>query len=377
MAATDSSPLGSAILLAALALPGVASADAAPEQATLAIKYLDYQDKQPGLDRTGVRSPAVELVLPLSGQWAIHANAVHDSVSGASPRYHSAISSASRQVEERNALDLQVSRYFERGSLSASAGRSSENDYVSRYYSLQGSLSSQDQNSTWQFGLAVANDDINSTNKVAKDEHKRSTEILLGMSQVLSKQDLAQVVFTHSRGRGYFSDPYKSLDNRPRERDQYTLTLRWHHHFEASDTTLRYSYRYYSDSFGIRAHTFGKELVWPLADGWTIIPSGRYHTQSKANFYFDPVYDKRFGAPFPPGYQFSSPPISSADQRLSAFGAITLGLKVEKQFAQNWRADAKLEFYQQRASWRWFGSGSPGLAKFSARSLQLGIAKSW
>jgi len=64
------------------------------------------------------------------------------------------------------------------------------------------------------------------------------------------------------------------------------------------------------------------------------------------------------------------------DQRLSAFGALTYGIKVEKTFARNWSVDAKFEQYQQKGSWA-LGGGSPGLADFSARSLLFGVSHSF
>jgi hypothetical protein len=167
------------------------------------------------------------------------------------------------------------------------------------------------------------------------------------------------------------------LDNRPRERNQNTLLARWNHYHEGSGGTTRLSYRYYTDTFGIRAHTLGAEYVQPLADGWRITPSVRYYTQRAASFYFDPVYDATLGAPFPPGYVFGGTQFSSADQRLSGFGAVTLGIKVAKEISRYWTVDLKVEAYQQRGAWRAFDSGSPGLDAMRARSIQLGLTRQW
>ncbi|MBI3229407.1 MAG: DUF3570 domain-containing protein [Burkholderiales bacterium] len=369
-------------MLAALALPGLATtstalADSAPEKASLAVKYLDYRDSQPGADRIHVTSPALELVLPIAGNWSLQANTVSDSISGASPRYHSAISSASHFDEQRRATDVSVTRYFSRGSVNLGAGRSGENDYVSRYYSAQATLATEDNNTTFLFGTSFANDDINPVNKIVKNERKHSNEFMFGITQVMSPVDLAQIVLTHIRGRGYFSDPYKSLDRRPRERDENIMLLRWNHHFTSNGNTLRLSYRYYSNSYGVNSHSVEKEYVVPFGDGWKFTPSARFYTQSAAGFYYDPVYDTRFKAPFPVGYKFGSTDDISADHRLSAFGALTLGFKLEKQITADWSADLKLEMYQQRGSWRLLGTGSPGLANFSARSVQLGLKKTW
>jgi hypothetical protein len=200
---------------------------------------------------------------------------------------------------------------------------------------------------------------------------------MVGFTQVLSPRDIVQAVLTHARGRGYYTMPYKFVDNRPRKKDQDTLLLRWNHHLDRQAASLRLSYRYFHDSYGMTAHTAGAECVKELGGGWTLIPSLRLHTQSAADFYFDPVYDKRFGPPFPPGYVFTSTAPITADQRLSAFGAATFGIKVEKEIDANTSIDIKFEDYKQRSSWRLFGSGSPGLANLGARSIIVGVTHRW
>jgi hypothetical protein len=39
--------------------------------------------------------------------------------------------------------------------------------------------------------------------------------------------------------------------------------------------------------------------------------------------------------------------------------------------------DLKLERYEQRGSWRLFGTGSPGLQPMRATSLQVGFTRLW
>jgi hypothetical protein len=363
--------------MAALALPGLALADNAPDSASISLKYLDYRDWQPSLQRVGVRSPALALLVPIAGVWSLRAGLVSDAISGASPRYHTALSGASHFEEKRSGADLAVTRYFPRASLSIAAAYSGEHDYVSRALSVQGSLSSEDNNRTWSAGLGVANDRIDPVNLLVQNEHKRTLDAMLGLTEVLTPHDIAQAVLTHVRGRGYFSNPYKYVDSRPREHDQDSLLLRWNHQLAASEGTGRLSYRYYRDSYAVHAHTLLGEYEQPLAGGWSLTPSLRLYTQSAASFYFDPVYDKRFGPPFPPGFSFTDQRDRSADQRLAAYGAVTLGLKVARQLGKDTTVDLKVERYEQRANWRRFGSGSPGLENFSARSIQVGISTRW
>lgn len=367
-----------AILTAALALPGVQGrAESAPEQGFVSVRYLDYRERQPGLERVSVRSPSVAIMAPLAGDWSIEGTLVSDDVSGASPRYHSAISGASRMNDHRKAADVKVTRYFPRHTITAGAAWSNEHDYRSLAASLQAGISSEDRNTTWTVGIGSSRDEINPTTLAVEGERKHTTDLLLGITQVVTMRDIVQANLTYVRGRGYFSDPYKLLDNRPRERDQRTVLLRWNHHVDSLQGTSRVSYRYYADTFGIRAHTFGVDYVQRFGQGWSITPSLRAHTQGAANFYFDASYDSRFGAPFPPGHVFGSLAYLSPDQRLSAFGARTLGLKLEKQLTPDLAVDIKLESYRQRSDWRLFGNGSPGTDPLSARSIQIGVTRRW
>ncbi len=364
--------------MAALMLPGIvprAQAETAPERGVFSARYLDYRDGQPGFDRITVHSPAVYVLAPIATRWAIEGSLLSDSVSGASPRYHTAISGASRMSDLRHALDVKLTRYEDRHAFSLGAAASSENDFESRAVSGEVRLASEDNNRTWNIGLGYTRDRIGSADFELLHERRRTVEAIVGLTQVLGRTDLVQVALTAAHGRGYYSDPYKTPDSRPRRRDQAMVLLRWNHHVEGTGSTLRTSYRYYTDSFKIRAHTVQAEWVQPVAQRWTVSPSVRLYSQSAASFYFDPVYDPVLGAPFPVGFTSNPPQFVSGDQRLAAFGGVTLGLKLALQLTPDWSADIKAERYEQRSSWRWGGGGSPGLDPLRATLVQVGLGK--
>jgi Protein of unknown function (DUF3570) len=372
-------PAGS-ITLAALALPGVIAgpvqAESPPESAFVAAKIQAYNDWQPGLDRIKVIAPSIYVLAPFAGVWSIESTLVHDSISGATPRWHTNISGASRMHDRRTAADVKVTRYFDRWSLGLRGSYSDENDYRSNAVALEARFSSPDNNTTWVAGVGRSDDTISPVNELVVGEKKRVTDVMLGVTQAWTKNDLVQANLSYVSGRGYFNDPYKLADIRPRSRNQRIALLRWNHFFDSDGgmlggTTLRSSYRFYSDTFGVRAHTAQAEWVKPLNDRFSIIPSARYYTQRAANFYFDPVYDPVIGEPFPVG----NPRFYSADTRLSSYGAITLGAKVEWRIDQRLSADIKYERYEQRGGWRLGGHGSPGLATFSAQFVQLGVSR--
>lgn len=367
------------MVCAALALPGLAPPVAAAEidvvagKGLVALRWLSYRDHQPGLDRIEVESPSVQVNLPLGGRWSIDATGTRDAVSGASPRWHSAVSSASRMSDNRSAFDARLTRHDEGRVWSLAVATSDEHDYESRALSADLRWSSEDNNRTWNVGVGHSRDRIGSSDNPFLSERRRTTSIAAGITQVTTRVDVVQASVTFSDGRGFHSDPYKLVDQRPRERRQATLLLRWNHHFEGWQATLRSQWRLYRDSFGVHAHSLGAEWVQAFGDRLALTPSLRLHTQSAASFYYDPVYSGLLGAPFPAGFLERPPDFLSPDHRLSAFGAWTVGVKVAFAWSRHWSTDLKVEHYEQRSGWRVGGHGSPGLAPLRARVLQFGL----
>jgi len=390
VAATDRTAYGS-VVMAALALHGgVATTDAraetAPEHGVIALRYLHYKDQQDvkvqypdyngsepsKFKRITAKSPSVYVMAPIGSDWTLEASAVLDDVSGATPRYYSDVSGATPapgMKDKRKAGDVRVSRHFPRGGVSVGASFSDEHDYKSTAVSLEGRVATDDNNTTLTVGLGHAEDEINPVNQAVVNEAKRTNEVIVGVTQALSANDLVQVNVTYSNGEGYYSDPYKRNDHRPDRRKQAAGLVRWNHFFDKLDATVRAGYRYYQDSFGIAAHTFEAAWVQPVTGWLWLTPSMRYYTQSSADFYYDPVMDASvFPRPLVP-QQYTT-----TDQRMSAFGAYTFGIKAEVRWAE-WTGDVKYERYEQRSSWRSFGNGSPNVDNFQADSVQVGVSR--
>jgi len=386
--------MGAALLSAAMALPivvGTAHAESAPEKGTLSFKYLNYKESQQTSsdaiaeygradsksgasaydERILVKATSSSLVVPLNSEWSMSGTLITDSISGASPAYHT--QALSYLKDFRRAVDTSLTRYLPNGTLSVGMSHSGENDYVSRATSLLATRSSENRNTTWTAGIAINRDQINPANQVVLNETKRSNEVLLGVTQVVTMNDIVQFNLGYYKGHGYFSDPYKIYDERPRERAQQKFQTRWNHYFNDLNGTSRLAYRYYTDNWGIRSHTLDAEWVQQIGNGWSAAPAVRYYSQTAAKFYVevDPSI-----LPFPP-----SPPANakyfSEDQRMSAFGGLTLGMKLTKQLNLDTKVDVKLEQYGQKGVWILSGTGSKGLAPFYARNLQVGITRSF
>ena len=364
---------GCALLAAALALPGilpvVANAQTAPDQGIVAFRYLDYRDWQPGADRMTVRSPSLYVLNPLSDSLVVEGSFVFDTMSGASPLYYNTLSGASGLgiTDYRTAVDAKVTKYFDRFAVGVGGANSSERDYLSRALSVDVRTWTADKNRTFAFGVAGARDSINSVNGVAQGERRETYEYLVGITQALNAGAIVQSNVTYSDGRGYYDDPYKSIDRRPDTRRVWAWLTRYNQYVLRADAILRLAYRYLNDSWGADSHTFDVEWAQPLPQQFTLTPALRYITQDKAFFYHDPPLGRgfRLGEPY------------TADPRLSAFGGITATLRLAKQFTDGWSADLGISMYRQRSSWRLGGDGSPGLLEFSARWVELGIQKTF
>ncbi|MBL6751810.1 MAG: DUF3570 domain-containing protein [Nevskia sp.] len=361
------------VLLAALALPGLATpaahADLAPGHSFVEFKQLHYQDAQSGLRRIHVDAPSLYVLTPLGANWSLAGSAVLDIVSGATPRYYTSVSGASRMFDRRIGEDATVTYYRPRSEFSFSASHSKEDDYESYGVSGDARFSTEDNNTTFNLGAGASIDTIKPVNHIVDTAHKHTFDFIAGVTQALSPDDIAQVQYGYSFGHGYFNDPYKLFDNRPAKRDQGAFTVRWNHQFERWGSTLRTNYRYYFDTYHIHAHTLQLEWVQPLGQAVSISPSLTYYTQRAANFYFDPPNGNqdRFPAIPPNSY-------SSLDQRLAAFGGITAGGRIDWDISHHWSTDLKGEYHEERPAWRLIGQGSPALYPFRYVAIEFGLS---
>jgi hypothetical protein len=361
-------PVGT-LFAAALTLPGVvpAYAQSAPDKGIFELQYLSYRDWQPGKSRMTVDAPAFYALLPVSDTVAVEGGMVYDAMSGASPLFFNTLSGASI-FDYRTAGDLKVTKYYPGYAVSLGAFVSSEQDFLSRGGSVNMQIYSDDRNRTWALGVAGTNDRINATNGIAPNSRRNSVEFLLGVTQALSANAIVQSNLTYYTGHGYYSDPYKSLDTRPSDRRTLAWLTRYNQYFPDPDGTLKLGYRLLFDSFGSTSNMIEAAWAQALPYGFTVTPGLRHYTQSAADFYFDPPWPKGYGG---------EGSLYSADTRLAAFGAITAGVTVGRTMWEGWNVSLRADFYRQDPDWRIFGSGSPGIQTFSARWLEVNLAKTF
>jgi hypothetical protein len=370
----DKNCTGKALLAAALTMPAVqvAHAEAVPDRGYIAYKHLNYDDSQPSYDRISVDADSLMVMVPFQENWSISGTLTTDTISGASPAWHSEPISLSDVDDRRDAQDIRLTRYFARGSVTVGASHSKEDDYESRALSVQGSLATEDKNTTLSLGIGRSNDDVSSSADPSLHEKKRTTDLLVGVTRILTPKDIAQLNISYTDGHGYYSDPYKFLDNRPGDKYQTAMLARWNHYIEDWNGATQLGYRYYKDSFGIRAHTVTIDYTQELSEKWSVTPLLRLYTQSAADFY---VENTNPPLPFPPPGYMPGVTNISFDQRLASFGARTIGIKIAYQPTKDWLMDFKYEDYAQRTDWSLTSDGSENLDRFYARMIQIGLAR--
>jgi hypothetical protein len=369
-----------ALLHAALALPIVPLAARAGtlEGASAGVRWQDYREDG---GRMHISEPLLWIKAPLGDDYEVFASRVIDSISGASPRLVTNQSGVPVQtlsgasiIDRRRAADVKLARRFEQLSISLSRSVSFEKDYISHAGSIEAKLELNEKNTTLVLVKGMSNDRVGSVDDPALWERRDTREYLVGITQLLSPVSLLQSNVSVSRGSGFYDDPYKFTlsfpaggqapilyaDRRPAERNQDAWLTRYRHYFRGVSAALQADYRYFRDSWGIRAHTL--EAAWnqTLSDQWKIVPSLRYYSQSRADFY-RPVVSSPL------------PEISSSDQRLAAFGGFAPGIKAIYTFGDGTIIDASYTLYRQRAGWKWGGSGSAEFSPLSAKYFIVGV----
>lgn len=366
----------------ALALPGIALADAPPTQSTISYKLSNYQEDDLSraeapfgeLERYDIDVHQFQLVSPLGRNMSLHVDANYESLSGASPWFTSLgldgepivnLSGPSGISDRRMELSIGSRYYLQNGSFAANIGYSQENDYQSVYFGLNAEKHYNNDLTTVSAGLSYSSDEIFPTdaalfNRVI-DEDKQSTSVFVSVSQIINQVSSFQSAFSLTEQSGFLSDPYKLRDVRPDDKTQIAWSNSYRRFFVSADAALHVNYRYYHDDFGISSHT--NDLSWHQNLGRTfqLVPQLRYYSQSAADF-FTNVDD------------FLNPTseYQSSDYRLSAFGAVSGGFSVIADMG-SWKATLTAERYLANDKYSAFDVSQPSTALVKYNRVSLGI----
>ena len=371
-----------ALSTSALALPGIAQADAPPTESTLSYKISNYQEDDltraqvpfGGLGRYDIDVHQFQYVSPLGIDFALFIDANHEDMSGASPWFSTAnaagepvinMSGASGITDARSELSIGTRYYSQNGNFGGAVGYSEENDYRATYVNLSGSRNFNNARTTVTLGFSHSADDIFPTdaelfNRV-RNEDKRATSAAVSLSQVINRVTTFQTALSITEQSGFLSDPYKLQDARPDNKTQIAFSNSLRYFFIEADGALQANYRYYHDDFGISSHTLDLSWFQNINRSFQVAPMLRYYSQSAADFYTNiDDFTKPLTEP------------QSSDYRLSAFGAFSGGINLIADFG-DWTATFTAERYVANEKYSVYAVNQPSPALVQFVRLSLGV----
>jgi hypothetical protein len=251
--------------------------------------------------------------------------------------------------------------------VSVGAKVSGEDDFYSATVNASIAHDFNEKNTTLSFGVYDEFDSLHpiggaplpASDYALSDKTGNKTKdgvgVLLGLSQVMSRNWLSEFNISLDRFKGYLNDPYKITsiidgtgnttgyeyesrpDQRTRKSAYWENRLAW-----SAQLSTAVSLRYMSDNWGVRSDTAQLHFHWSLSDARYIEPSFRWYRQTAADFY----------TPFILATEKSAVGYESSDSRLGPFHALTYGLKyAQKLPGLGGRAESELsvraEYYQQ------------------------------
>lgn len=210
-------------------------------------------------------------------------------------------------------------------------------------------------------GTPVAGSDYSLFQKDEDTENKHVLGAQLGLTQVLARNWITQLNFSVDRSSGYLNDPYKIVsrvdangvtgqylfESRPDTRERRSVWLG--NKVALGRSVLDLSFRYGTDDWGTDSQTAEARYRLRVGGNMYLEPHLRWYKQDAADFYRLYVTDAE-----------SSMAHMSADPRLAAFTARTIGVKLGLQRPGGSEFAVRLEAYQQDPKVK--SSALPGLA---------------
>jgi hypothetical protein len=356
----------------ALLLPAYqgAMADAQPEVTEMGMRYSKYDEDDitskkafgNGSERYEIDVAQFHLLAPVADDWSFALDVGWEDMSGASPWFvgesfngePKVIMSGASIQDTRTEVSGTTRYYYDRGNVGLNYTYSDEDDYQSNAGTLDGAFNSADGMTTYSAAISASHDDIDPTQGAVPTNTLHSSKDVssawVGVTRIVSKRALVRFGLSYTYRDGFLTDPYKYHDRRPDERKEWTVGAGYRHFFDAQNAALHIDYRYFNDDWDVESQTV--EVAWQqdVGQDFRLTPFTRYYSQHEAEFFSNLYYpDARYFAD---------------DYRLSAFGAFSLGLRLQRDIG-NWSVNVDAERYRTDESWGVYsGDESPGLVDF-------------
>lgn len=332
-----------------------------------------------------IDGPSILVRKKLGEQYSATANYYVDMVSSASI---DVVSTASPYSEERRQYSLGFDYLRGKTTYSLSYTNSSENDYQADSAGFGLSQEMFGDLTTLSLGYSRGWDTVGKRGDAAFAENIDRRNYYLGLSQILTRRLIMGLAYEVITDEGFLNNPYRSVryldpdsgngysyqseiypgtrtSNAVALRSRYLLPYRAAVHGE---------YRYFTDTWGIDAHTAQLGYVHPTQGPWSFELSYRYYSQSNADFYADLF----------PSRDFQN--FLARDKELASFTSHTLRIGTSYEFARSgWHRIKKgsVNVYYDRIEFQYddfrdvTAGGAPGtepLYGFGANVIQFFIS---
>lgn len=323
-------------------------------------RYEDYLEER---GRIHIQTHGFYFDTTLKPWITLKGNFIYDAISGASPTGAPPLP-GQRNVEMSPPIeDIRYAGFIEptirlgNHSFTPQFSYSEESDYKSIGISLGHSIELNEKNTTVTWGASHSFDQVLPTehNGVPEALDKDTTDVLIGVTQILGPTTVATANFTVGYSDGFMSDPYKKVlfddfphfpgqpyttwaEKRPAHKFRQVAFVSLQQFVEKLQGAAELSYRFHHDDFGVLAHTAGLQWNQKIGKHVLISPLFRYHTQGAADFY---------GTSFPGDPSLPNSPMPnyySSDYRLSALDAFTYGVTISAKVHEH----LSLEFAYKR-----------------------------
>ncbi len=262
---------------------------------------------------------------------------------------------------KRVTMGANISKEYDFSSVGTSASYAVDSIDRNRTYSIGISYSSDKWDPIGgknpELGYMIDGESSSPQNKGGTDT-KANTDLILGLTQVINRSTIMQFNLGYSNSSGYLTDPYRYIsivgadgrplvetgaptdafpyryEKRPDSRSRNTFFWRTVHHL--TEDVINTSYRYFTDDWGINAHTLDFKYRYELGKGQYLQPHVRYYTQTAADFYVNSLTAGE-----------ALPDFASADYRLRDLVTTTVGLKYGINLDKNSEFNVRAEIMNQ------------------------------
>jgi len=244
------------------------------------------------------------------------------------------LASASAYKEERSEQSLGMNYLQDNTLLSLGVSQSNENDYEAKSFNFDVSHEFFGNLSTLTMGISKGSDEITKNGNDVFSEQANRINYRVGLSQIITKNLQVNLNVEAINDEGYLNNPYRSyryLDGNaasgysyateiyPNTRTSTAAALKARY-FLPYNAAVYASARIFSDTWGIKSHTYSMGYSHSFSDNLLLDVHVRHYAQDKADFYQD-MFERKD--------QFN---FMARDKEMSTFDNVTIGFKARYLF---------------------------------------------